>query len=254
MFLLDRFQEFYAEMSRLRPQSADYAPMMSAPAEAPLPPRAVWEKLKDLLQRQAAGALREGGDYGADIYGRAQYAMAALADEIFIRDHQWSGAEDWSRKLLETELFGTHRAGEQLFERIEDLLRQRDAVQTELARVYLAVLALGFQGKFRNQPEAERDLERYRRRLHQFIFGREPKTIVGRDQVTPQAYAATLDERRPTQLPRWRVWAWAMAAVILAWLVIGHVIWRQAVNELEPTVKQIIHEDTVAKADTGGTS
>lgn len=251
MFLLDRFQDFYLEVLRLKQsvgkgswvfdaqpgQSVQLSPL-GQPVED-LSPTAVWRNLHALLERQALEASRSGGDFALEVYRRTQYGMAALADEVFLH-LDWPGREAWRSNLLEARLFGSHRAGEELFERIEELLRDRDNVYSELARVYLTILALGFQGKFRGHPEAERELESYRRRLFRFIFGRDPQAVRGDDRLMPEAYAATLDEGSGITLPHLKPWVWAMALLVALWLGGGHLLWRSTIDGIEPFVAEIL--------------
>jgi type VI secretion system protein ImpK len=238
MFLIERFQQFHGEMLRLTKQVEEgnwvFDPATAGTAEAvqDAAPSAVWRRLLSLLERQELEASRDGGDFAVELFRRAKYAMAAFADEIFL-NLPWAGREAWREHLLENRLFGSHRAGEELFERIETLLRDRDSAYTELARVYLIILALGFQGKYRGSANAAAELQDYRRRLFQFIFGRDPRTVRGEEQVVPQAYAATLDEANATELPHLRPWLWAIAAVFVLWIAVGHLLWVDATAKLQ---------------------
>lgn len=261
MFLAERFQQFYAEVIRLKARVKEGSwvfPIVTTAGTTIDPlasdsPNAVWRQLLNVLERQSLDAGREGGELAVEIYRRAQYAMASLADEIFL-NLQWSGRETWRDHLLETKLFGTHNAGEELFARIDQLLRDRDAVYAELARIYLTVLALGFQGKFRGQPDADQIIEGYRRRLFRLLFNRDPQTPRGAEHLTPQAYGFTMDEARRTQLPYLRPWLWAMAIVVLLWLGVSQVIWRSAVSTLEPLVDEIIAGGATSGARQRGPS
>jgi type VI secretion system protein ImpK len=246
MFLIDKFQQFYGEVLRLRGRvvegtwvfQTDPTPAGAAP-EPRESPVGVWRKLVALLERQSLDASREGGDFGVAIYRRAQYAMAALADEIFI-NLQWAGREAWREHLLEAKLFGSHRAGEELFERIDALLREHDALYGELARVYLMVLALGFQGKFRGRSDAHEEIESYRRRLFRFVYGREPQVVHGDERIVPQAYAATLDEASTSKLPYLKPWIWTLVLVLVVWLAGSHLLWHNATSALEPVINEIV--------------
>src|SRR5215207_2820442 len=129
MFLLDRFQDFYREVLRLKQSVGQGNWVFDGQAGQPgqviqggtpvedLSPTAVWRTLLALLERQALDASRSGGDFALEVYRRAQYAMAALADEVFLH-LDWPGREAWRSNLLESRLFSSHRAGEELFERI----------------------------------------------------------------------------------------------------------------------------------------
>jgi len=256
MFLIDRFQQFHSEVARLVTRVSAGTWVFEGPGTvggndpSESSPTAVWRRLLTVLERQALEAGREGGDFALELYRRAQFAMAALADEIFL-NLDWPGREAWREHLLEAKLFGTRRAGEEVFERIEELLRDRDTVYSELARVYLMVLALGFQGKYRGERDAEQELAAYRRRLFRFVFDREPQAVRGNERLVPQAYAATRDERQTVELPYLRPWITALVVVILLWIAAAHALWMVEVNQLEPLVSKILSRSQGAAPGEG---
>ncbi len=251
MFVTEKFQQFQAELTRLqeRAQEGSMAFDSDAPADvrgAALSASAAWRRILNVLERQEQDAVRQGGDLGLELYKRAQYAMAAFADEVFL-NLDWAGREAWRQNLVEAKLFGTHRAGEELFERIDELLRDRDSGHTEIARIYLSVLALGFQGRYRGRPDAEQEIEVIRRRLYRFIFGRDPRVVRGREAVAPQAYLGTV-ERPRVELPHLKPWIWAIALVVLVWAVGQHLIWERTMTEIDPLVTRILEPHMAATA------
>ncbi|MGZ5431390.1 MAG: DotU family type IV/VI secretion system protein [Thermoanaerobaculia bacterium] len=257
MFVTEKFQQFHAELTRLqeRLREGNMAFDSDAPADARgagLSASAAWRRILNVLERQEQDAVRQGGDLGLELYKRAQYAMAALADEIFLH-LDWSGRDAWRLNLVEAKLFGTHRAGEELFERIDELLRDRDNGHTEIARIYLSVLALGFQGKFRGRPDAEAEIEVIRRRLYRFIFGRDPRVVRGREAVAPQAYMGTI-ERPRVELPHLKPWIWAIVLVTLVWLTGQHLIWQHTMTQIQPLVDRILEPDMSAVPATTTTT
>jgi type VI secretion system protein ImpK len=248
MFLLDKFQQFHSELVRLKTrvaagawvfQGEENALGESAARESPT---AVWRRLSSLLERQSLEAGSQGGDFAVELYRRAQYAMAALADEVFL-NVDWVGRDSWREHLLEAKFFGSHRAGEELFDRIEELLHNRESLFAELGRVYLIVLGLGFQGQYRGRPDAEETIAVYRRRLFRFVFNRDPMALRGDQYVVPQAYAATLDEAVTTELPDLRPWFWAMAASLLLWAGGTYAAWRYSTSVLTPLITRISADD-----------
>lgn len=256
MFVTEKFQQFHAELTRLLERLREgnaFDTDATDTRSAGLSASAAWRRLLNVLERQEQDAVRQGGDLGLELYKRSQYAMAALADEIFL-NLDWAGRDAWRQNLVEAKLFGTHRAGEELFERIDDLLRDRDNGQSEIARVYLSVLALGFQGKFRGRADAEQEIEVIRRRLYRFIFGRDPRVVRGREAVAPQSYMGTI-ERPRVELPHLRPWIWAIVLVTLVWLAGQHLIWQHTVSQIEPLVNRILDPGTApapAAATTTG--
>ena len=245
MFLIEKFQQFHAEVIRLKARVTAGAWVFQGEETAGLAesvakesPTAVWRRLVSLLERQSLDAAHQGGDFAVEIYKRAQYAMAALADEIFLHV-DWVGRDSWREHLLEAKFFNSHRAGDELFERIEDLLHDRDALFSELARVYLMVLGLGFQGRYRGKPDAEETIAIYRRRLFRFIYGRDPQAVHGNQYVVPQAYSATLDEAVSTELPYLRPWLWAMVAAVVLWIGGSFAVWKYSIQDLIPLIQRI---------------
>ncbi len=247
-FLLVAFREFYHDVVRLKgvvtePTTTATSPPVSADPEAHRPERqvhAVRTELTALLERQAAAAMR-GGGYGAEVYREAQYLMAALGDEVFL-NLPWAGRELWKSNLLESRLFGTHRAGEVVFERLDAILTSRDPIYLDLAKVYLFALGLGFAGRYRG-PEGAARLETYRKDLFNFLANRDPELLTGPAHLFPDAYASTLDEGVPTHLPRLRFWVGAAAALVFTWLLISYEIWHGLMNHLQPLVRQILNGD-----------
>ena len=258
-FLIRHFHEFYREVVRLT-RNVDrgswlFSTAVDPPAAAAaLPvepeveqrhleerpaPSTVWQSLLTLLERQALTARRTGGDFAGEIYRQAQYVMAGLGDEIFIHT-DWPGKDAWQERLLEAELFGSHRAGERIFERIDELLVRRDPIYLELAHLYLYALALGFEGRYRDRPDGQYELANYRRQLFNFISGRDPELETAPEQLFPQAYSQTLDQAVKKRLPYLRPWLYGFAALILLWILIAHPVWRGLIGDMEPAIRSIL--------------
>ncbi len=244
-FLAEQFQDFDGEVIRLkkRVQRGEWVFDVEEPSSSEeagdTAPTAVWQNLLTLLERQSLSARRSGGDFASKVYEQAQYIMAALADEIFL-NLDWGGGDSWKANLLEARLFQTHRAGEEIFRRLDILLQQRDPVYLDLARIYLMMLALGFQGKFRDQPDGEADLATYRRRLFNFLTNRDPDFEDGLTHLFPEAYASTLDQGELTRVPYLRRWLIGIAVVLAAWVLISIPIWQDLVQELRPAIQDIL--------------
>lgn len=254
-FLVGAFREFYRELLRAKRRALQggWPPTIEADEAAVAPgPERLWQELLTVLERQALAAGRSGGDIGTELYRQAQYVMAALADDTFLH-LDWPGRMAWRENLLEAKLFGTHRAGEVVFERLETLLRGRDPVYAELARVYLMALALGFEGKLRGEPEGPALLAAYRRALYRFAFRRDPEIVRGREAVAPQAYAATVAAGPGARLPHFRRWLLAACAVLVLWLVGGHLVWRDLSAGFWPILDRIFHDPRGGEA-LGGPS
>jgi type VI secretion system protein ImpK len=244
-FLVGAFREFYGELLRAKRRAlaggwprGDGSDSEGTGAPGPERP---WRDLLTLLERQALAAGRTGGDIGGELYRQGQYVMAALADDTFLH-LDWPGRAAWSDNLLEAKLFGTHRAGEVVFTRLEALLRGRDPAYAELARVYLMALALGFEGKLRDLPEGPALLAAYRRALHRFAFRRDPEVVRGGEAVAPQAYAATVASGPGPRLPHFRRWLVAACVLFVLWIAGAHLVWRGLTLGIAPILERILED------------
>ena len=73
----------------------------------------------------------------------ARYAVCAWIDETLL-NVSWAHRPTWQRSLVQLELYGSTRAGEEFFDR----LNQLSAAQNRVREVYFTCLALGFMGRF----------------------------------------------------------------------------------------------------------
>jgi len=260
-FLLVQFREFYQEVVRWKRLVAREGAALSAVASAGAPAGAlvvvaspgpmigsgsgatiaqatVGQALLGLLNRQEAEVRRTGGEYASAIYRRAQYVMAALADETFLY-LDWPGREAWRTNLLEYKLFQSYRAGEEVFRRIEALLSTRDPAESDLARVYLMTLALGFRGKLRG-PEGEARVDTYRRDLYTFLSNRDPGTPREPHSLFQAAYQSNFESagasRRLSASRRWLLGGLLLA---LLWIIVSHRVWIGITEDLWPLVDRI---------------
>jgi len=75
-----------------------------------------------------------------------KYAFCALLDEIILSS-ELSIREEWEGNPLQLRLFGDHLAGENFFEKLEQIRRDPHA-NIETLEVFHMCLLLGFQGKY----------------------------------------------------------------------------------------------------------
>ncbi|MCB9761318.1 MAG: DotU family type IV/VI secretion system protein [Alphaproteobacteria bacterium] len=223
--LLRRFREFYAVLHRLRRQLAGLGDGEPAAADE------LHERLRVLLEDQALVYHEMGDTIVYQTYRDAQYVMCALADEMLLHT-DWAGRARWKELLLERALFGTHGAGEKLFERMDAMLRDRNPAHRELATVYLAALSLGFRGKLR-ASEATEALRSYRIRLYTLAFGTAPEADPdAKDPLLPQAYENVLDEVVAAPLPDLRPLGILLAVVFTVVGIALNLDWWWSVRDL----------------------
>lgn len=269
-FLLARFREFYHEVIRLKQQIATtgwmakpvVAPLAAEPAlvaegaeesegsagnaaepvgedETANMTNQVWQRLLYLLEQQEIAANRFGGEYVRELYKDAQFVMAALADEIFLQLN-WEGREAWHTNLLETKLFQSHAAGDIFFQKVDNLLKHRDPVQADLAKVYLMALAFGFQGRFRGEEQGMARLDFYRRELFNFIFHRSPDILSEAKHFCPEAYLHNIGEGVGLKLEHPQKWFLYLALLLAVLLFVSQNIWHLMTSELGTIIQLIL--------------
>ncbi len=273
-FLLARFREFFHEVIRLKKEIAATG-WMASPVATPVlmateeagaesaevgseepttdstsqtaeeesqnVANRVWQRLLYLLEQQEISANRFGGEYVRELYKDAQFVMAALADEIFLH-LDWEGREVWQSNLLETKLFQSHAAGDIFFQKVDNLLKHRDPVQTDLGKVYLMALAFGFQGKFRGEEQGQMRLDFYRRELFNFIFHRSPDILSEAKHFCPESYLHNIGEGVGLKLEHPQKWFLYLALVLSVLLLISHNLWAHLTDDLYVVIQQILNE------------
>lgn len=239
--LVRQFRAFYATLLRLKHEVQDgtYVPSArgadASRSDGGTPE--IQRELVTLLHDQKQAAQRNGGTPLLDRCERAQYAMVALADEVFL-NLDWSGRDYWYNHLLETRQFDSQNAGDQVFAIIDDLVNQR-AASADVATVYLYTLILGFEGKYRNSSDASPLRER-RRALYQHIQHQASDRLSDRQPLSPDAYRHTLDHGTVRLLPNLRGWTSGLGAVVAVYLIVSTLLWWWHTDELADLAQQIL--------------
>ncbi|MEN8148220.1 MAG: DotU family type IV/VI secretion system protein [Planctomycetota bacterium] len=116
--------------------------------------------MQEVLAAQEAQAGSRRIDF--EIYEDAKYAMVALVDELAIVS-DWAFRNDWAQEPLELAIFTSMVAGEEFFDRIQNLKKRYAAGRDEGERntilgaleVFYTCLECGFKGRYRGESEAE---------------------------------------------------------------------------------------------------
>lgn len=145
--LIKQFRSFFDEVSKAQVRAIEMRE-----TDPDLAAQHVSKHLESLIELQTLESKREGNRFELESIADARYLKAALADEVLLNT-QWIGRDSWTTHLLEAALFRTSVAGEQVFERIEQLLSNREPSLRPIASLYLSALALGFQGKYRGRAK-----------------------------------------------------------------------------------------------------
>jgi len=181
------------------------------------------EHLLAVLRAQEAEVARASSAAAMKDYREVQYVMAAAADDAFVR-FEWRGSEEWMMNPLETDLFGSRRAGQLVFDRIDQLVSGAHPTAQARAEIYLTALALGFEGRFAGLPDRAESLGAYRRTLQAFLTGGRPGAS---GPLVPQCYGSTQNVGTGRLLRTSRLWWWASAAIVAVWLIVSSMLWRE---------------------------
>lgn len=247
-FIVECFEEFYREVLKHK-QFVLTNPWKKAKGDDESSPNATAEfilsKLQIFLDEQSITASFGGNSFTQNYYTEAQFIMVALADEVFL-NLDWPGKAYWEANLLEQRLYDTHSAGQIFFERLDDLLKNKDPVRLELAIIFLNALGLGFRGKYRHFDN-EDALKTYRKRLFTFINRREPYLFEKKIHIFPDAYAHTLEGRTAKELPNLRNWYFIFMGIGFTYLLASYIIWYSATGAIMDAANRIIYYNSAPK-------
>ena len=169
----------------------------------------------------------------------ARYLMAAFGDDTFLH-LVWPGQIAWRRSTLEKQFFGTENGATEILSRIDQLLAAPGPRAVPQAKMYLIALALGFEGDLRGTEGAEVALGQKRRNLGALIAAGDPPEPGAAGRLFPDAYRYTLEGGKPQTLPRARVWALALVAVLILWWALSYPLWNNGTAELRSILESLI--------------
>ncbi|NVZ85727.1 DotU family type IV/VI secretion system protein [Pseudomonas yamanorum] len=104
---------------------------------------------------QVRQGLKDAG-VGARSLELISYAQCALLDETALGCAKEEAHANWAREPLQAKFFNRHQAGEFLYEDIGEALRQ-PASDVLVLTAFQRVLMLGFQGRYRDVNDPERE-------------------------------------------------------------------------------------------------
>ncbi len=229
--LLGRFAAFYETVAevKLAAQRGDLERLLQ-----PDTPHAVLSAhdlaarvsayLLDVLDKQKHEVVASATEAELAIYVRARYAMLALADEIFILDLAWPGAEHWPEYLLEYRIEHSRIAGRRFFDLAQALVDSRAPapLDADLAGVFLLALQLGFKGRYRGHS-GEATIAAFRGKLYKLAS--QGDLGVARRHAFDEAYKHTVTTDRDNSRTALMPWVRGALYGALGYLVVSSVVW-----------------------------
>lgn len=220
--LFDCFAAWYTELAREKHAAAKGQAVPQADPAALA--GAASNRLLAFLERQLRDVRAAGTPTEIAAYEELRKLMAALADEAFLFDLDWSGRQAWLAVLLEARLCDSRNAGSRFFGYANALLRE-DAHGTaarDAAAVLLLALGLGFQGCYRG-AEGQRILAAYRHKLYRLAGASRPAGPPAPVFADAYRHCAVLPDQRPPVSLRPAVRA--AIAIVAVYLLLSLLLW-----------------------------
>ncbi len=242
-----QFQVLYEEVVRTKKEIV--AALSTSTSRQPLEPltcEAAQHRIIDLVETQAGDALFLPETHEKRI---SLYVIVAMADEVFLRSPElsgaaglprWAGWSDWLQTPLEQRLFRSQSAGDRIYEHLDGVLSSRVSFSTELLNVFLTALTLGFRGRYDTAAEPDE----YRRNLIavlERLLGAEPGGVAGDAAADANLFRhpAKVVQERPV-LPSVMNGISPILAVIALWLVAGFVVWEYTTHDLSSALDAML--------------
>ena len=164
-------------------------------------------------------------------FSKAMYAMASLADEIFILRLDWLGSTYWQNFLVEEKLFQSCISGSNLFVQIEDLIEKNEktSLNKDLASVYLLTIRLGFCGRFEDKKGRKR-LNRYADSLLEYTSAKPEGTAIS--PLFPDAWKHVKSNAEEVRIGALAPWVKFFGFGFVIYLIILSVVWEITIMPL----------------------
>ena len=176
-------------------------------------PQQFRQRIRDMfadLEREGRNAAIQSEDLIS-----ARFALTAFIDEAIARS-DWHATAQWATQPLALEFFQTNNAGDEFFDKLEELRRRPD-LKTGLLEVYYTCLTLGFQGKYALADP---------RQLHDLIesIGKDLERVRGRViEISPRWQPPeSAIQRVRSVMPAWIVPTICLAILFLSFMALRY--------------------------------
>lgn len=219
------WQQWQVDWSQLPKDSEDEAALVDT----------VVELSTQASQRLWRTAYSRVGDSATEQVKALVYAFVALVDETLLFT-PWPGQAAWQDKPLESRLYASRQAGEQLPAAIQTLLDEQQPTSRDLANVYLQCLILGFYGRLRGE-HSQAQLEKWRLALFNFAWQDDASYADVSQRLVQPSLIAPLQLPVRSALPDGFRLALGIVAMVLLLTGLGQFFWRDIRLELEPVLQ-----------------
>jgi type VI protein secretion system component VasF len=155
--------------------------------------------------------------------------------------------------MVEQKLFKSNAKDVEFFKRVDKLLKNEadkpSAAAKDLARMYLLVLAAGFEGKYRPFG-LTRPLAEYRRRLYEFVSGKDPLEIYAEERkLFPEAADRVVVGRAVSRFSMLQQWAAVLVILLIGYAVISQMAWNRVSADLKDVTARVEAANSSATSD-----
>jgi type VI secretion system protein ImpK len=182
----------------------------------------------------------------AEDNARARFAVLATMDDV-VQNLPGGATSDWARQSLVVQSFGQAFGGDQFWTILDNMLG-RPAAYRDLLELYQACLAVGFQGRYRQQGDAPAQLSARMGAIFAALTGipTRPET-----DLVPHWQGQPTPVRRLGWLPRFVAAAAAVFAVLLV-IFLAMKLWLDSRDEAAWTALRAVPPAVPAQIDRVG--
>ncbi len=237
-----RFEDFYAEFLEIKSSifgdvSADVKDSDSV--------NHIDDMQVGSTQQECLTLIKNTTDYVRDdpsLKSDFAYALCCFVDDDLIRT-KWPGQKNWAQQPLEALMFETSCGGEEIFQRIENLLHINDGrlVNQQRAQFYFLILALGFRGRYLfDESFSMYDYKRNlfsmlsKSELHETPFLREHTR-----ELLEQPYQHTHILNHYNRLPTLRHWLNILGGICVAYFIVAYGAWLFMTHDINAEMQQL---------------
>ena len=168
----------------------------------------------------------------------AQFALAGFADESLLH-HPSGRLVGWHNCLVEEAMFGTRTAGELFFSKLNEIFYNVNNENMPLLVLHLAVLRMGFLGRFRGVRERS-ELDRLRANALARVMELTKYDPAIQTSISPTAYESTITTASVMKMPFRGQWRTFFLICIALSLIVGSFGWYQIVASIDNQLQSLL--------------
>lgn len=222
--LLSSADEFLGIHDRIKRELLRVVGELEKPAGAgQKPAEGAENQVKAVLSRANQNMLAALDAFGERVSSRAPYLSSAVireaqillsgfVDESFLY-HPSNRLWRWRDNLLEESRFGSRGVGETFFENLNEILQGQGGDRLALLPLYLAMLRMGFQGRFRGSGQRE-EIDRLRGIIIARLRESGGFEQTSGTSLSPSAYESTIGNAKVVTMPLRGTWGSLLALFV----------------------------------------